>query len=148
MMDYELVDASKKDIGSLIEFKLESVLFTDDEAKKKKITDFVKKSVPLDLRYYKLIFRKDCKIGVISLKPFEDGILIDELYIDFAHRDEGLGSIVVKDLKEQYNSIYCYARNENKRAIAFIQKNGFFPIKTDENRILFIYKKNKENQKI
>ena len=92
-MKYRLVNATKRDILKLIEYKLESVFDYAENLSLEEINqinDYVKSNVTKELNNYKVI-------------------CIDGIYLEEKYRNKGIGTSIIKEILSNYNIvIYGY----------------------------------------
>lgn len=141
MLDYKIVDAKDKDIDILISIK--SVTMIDNEmdkvlspVEKNKIKKNIQKNIELNYEKYKIIYFKNEIIGAYVVLPYENGYMIDELYIFENYRNKKVGNSIVESLKQQYTLLYVWVYKNNFRAINFFKKLGF--IIQSEGRTLIL----------
>lgn len=140
-MDYELVPAEKKDIDQLIEYQLSSVLdfaidLSDDEIHK--IKSYVKQQIPIQLKRYKMIKVANKKIGCLLVEKKQNGILLDEIYIEQDYRGYGIGTKIIRNIL-QNQIVYLWVYKLNTKAIALYTKLGFHIIKQTDTRYYMKY---------
>ena len=83
--DYKLELATNDDIELLISYKLATILdYAKDLPKKEieKITNYVKTTVHTQISDYEIIIVNNKKVGCLLLEKYEDGILLNELYLE------------------------------------------------------------------
>ena len=93
--NYQLKNATEVDLERLVTYKLASILdYAKDISKEetKKITSYVKTTVPKQLNDYKVIVVNNKKVGCLLQETYEDGILLNEIYIDKNYRRKGIGT--------------------------------------------------------
>ena len=83
------------------------------------------------LKCYKFTDKEDNLIGGVVLAKREGEYIIDGIAVDKAHRDSGIGEILLNQIKEDVeelggDSIYLVAR-----APEFFRKNGFEEVEPD-----------------
>lgn len=142
-MKYELKSATNKEIDLLIKYKLASILdyATDiSEDEKKRIIDYVNSNIPSVINEYQLIIYNEQIIGCLHTSKHEDGILLDEIYIDKSYQNKGIGSSIIKSLIIDNKIIYLWVYKENKNAINLYQKLNFLIIEETETRYYMQYK--------
>ncbi len=85
------------------------------------------------------IMDKDVYVGLADLSFYEDLVYLFFLAIDPAHRSKGYGSMILKNLAEQYGDKRLYLTIETMdpkapnyeqrlRRLAFYERNGFHPV--------------------
>ncbi len=73
----------------------------------------------------------------------EDGILIDEIYLEKEYRNLGIGTSIIKELILANKIIYLWVYQQNKKAIKLYIKLGFQIIEKTETRYYMKYKDGK-----
>ena len=136
---YKVIAAKQKDIEILTSIKL--VTMIDDELdskislqKKKKIKDEIKSSIKKDFSKYKMIIVDGKIAGAYLVLDYEDGLIIDEIYIFKEYQNQGIGTNIINKLKEITINLYVWAYKYNTRFIDFLEKLGFE--KQNNNRTL------------
>lgn len=145
-MNYGMKKATKKDISRLINYKLKTVFayagkLSNEEIDR--IEKYVKEHVPLQLNNYKIIYINDNKIGCLLVEDREDGILLDEIYLEKEYRNLGIGTNIIKELMLENKIIYLWVYQENKKAVKLYMKLGFHIIEKTETRYYMKYKDEK-----
>ena len=141
MLDYKIVDAKEKDIEILSSIKLVTMIDDDmDKALPFEEKSKVRKSVLRDLKKtfnnYKLIYI-DKKIGgAYSLTPYENGYMIDILYLFKEYRQVGIGTDILNKLKKEIPILFVWVYKENKEALNFFTKQGFLIIRNGRTTIM------------
>ena len=111
-MNYRLVNATKRDILKLIEYKLESIFDYAENLSLEEINqinDYVKSNVTKELNNYKVICIDDKKVGCLLITNKDDGVLLDEIYLEERYRNKGIGTSIIKEILSNYNIvIYGY----------------------------------------
>ena len=144
MKKYYLLKATSKDIAKLIQYKLASILDYDKEItpeEKESITNFVKKSIPNQINDYKVIEIDNKIIGCLYLEPYQDGILLNEIYLEEDYRNQGIGTDIIKNILQNNSKIYLWVYKENKKALKLYQSLNFTIKETEEKRYLMVFKK-------
>lgn len=140
---YKLEHASKKDIPLLIKYKLATIFeYAKDmaEDEKKKIICYVEHSIPNLLNDYQLVIKEDVIIGCVLTTLFQDGILLDEIYLEEDYRNLGIGSNIIENIVHTHDIVYLWVYKENTRAIKLYKKYHFTVYDETETRFLMIYK--------
>ena len=86
---YKLESATKDDIELLISYKLATILDCAKDLPKEeieKITNYVKTTIPTQINDYEIIIINNQKVGCLLLEKYEDGILLNELYLEKNYR--------------------------------------------------------------
>ena len=138
-MKYQLINAEINDKEKLIKYKLSTILnhaHNISEEEKTKIINYVNKNVPNDINSYKIITINDKKIGCLLLKTYEDGTMIDELYLEEDYRNKGIGTNILNQIIKTHNKLYLWVYKENKKAIKLYKKLNFKTKEETKTRIL------------
>ena len=145
-MKYKLENDSKENINSLIEYKLASILdFADnlDNKEIQQIKEYVYNSVPKQIKDYKIIKINNKVIGCLLLEPYEDGILLDEIYLESNYRGKGIGSNIINSILNKYAIVYLWVYKNNKIAVELYNKLGFVVKEITETRFFMKCEENK-----
>lgn len=142
-MKYLLESASKLEIDKLIKYKLNSILDYAKEINKEeidKINNYVKTNIPKQLSNYKIIKIDNEIIGSLLVEKYQDGVLLDEIYIEKLHRNKGIGTNIIKEIIKNNQKVYLWVYKENIKAFNLYKKLGFRVIDETESRYLMEYK--------
>lgn len=141
-MNYKLVNVTKNDISKLIEYKLKSIF---DYAQNlsleeiNQINDYVKSNVPKELNNYKVICIDDKKVGCLLITNKDDGVLLDEIYLEEKYRNKGIGTSIIKEILSNYNIVYLWVYKLNIKALSLYKKLGFKIINETKTRYYMKY---------
>ena len=125
---YTLKIANIKDISLLETWKLQTVL---DYAGKlsieeqEKIRNYVHNEVLEYLTFYELIEVSSNIVGCVLVRPYQDGYLLDEIYLEKEYRNLGIGSSILKDKTMQFSPLYLWVYKDNQKAISLYKRIGF-----------------------
>lgn len=125
---YELRKATENDVQLLIKYKLSTIFqFADDISnnEEKEIKEYVNDSVPKLLNEYKIIVVNGHDIGCFLVTDYEDGKLIDEIYLEDEYRGKGIGTDLIFNILSKHNVAYLWVYKQNKEAIKLYKKLGF-----------------------
>ena len=129
---YKLVNAKKQNISLLVKYKLETIFeyaVDIDKNEESKIINYVNTEVPQLLKDYKLIVVDSNIVGCLLIVTYEDGIMLDEIYLEENYRGLGIGSAIINNLIKKQNLIYLWVYKKNDKAIKlyekFIKKDNF-----------------------
>lgn len=139
---YKLELSSKKDIDILIKYKLSSILeYASDLSNKEldEINTYVKDNVPNQINNYKLINIDGNIVGCIFVENKDNGVIIDELYIEEKYRNNGIGTDLINNVISNNNIVYLWVYKLNVKAIRLYKRLGFKIIKETENRYYMKY---------
>ena len=125
---YTLKIANIKDISLLETWKLQTVL---DYAGKlsieeqEKIRNYVHNEVLEYLTFYELIEVSSNIVGCVLVRPYQDGYLLDEIYLEKEYRNLGIGSSILKNKTMQFSPLYLWVYKDNQKAISLYKRIGF-----------------------
>lgn len=126
---YHLQIAMTKNMLQLETWKLQTVL---DYAGKlsieeqEKIRNYVHNEVLEYLHFFELIEVSSSIVGCVLVRPYQDGYLLDEIYLEKEYRNLGIGSSILKDKTMQFSPLYLWVYKDNKKAISLYKRIGFF----------------------
>ena len=146
---YKLDSSSMKDIDTLIKYKLNSILKYASNLSNKELDEintYVKDNVPKQLNNYKLINIDGNIVGCILVENKDDGVIIDELYIEEKYRNNGIGTDLINNVISNNNIVYLWVYKLNVKAIRLYKRLEFKIIKETENRYYMQF--NKKNNKV
>lgn len=143
-MKYTLVKSSNRDLERLIEYKKKTIFeyakdISEDEINR--INNYVNNNTLKELTNYNNIIVDDNVIGCLLLTNKDDGILLDELYLEEEYRNKGIGTDIIKKIKNNNKIIYLWVYKENKQAISLYKKLGFNVIEETDSRYYMKYEK-------
>ena len=143
-MDYQLECVTMDDIELLTSYKLASILdYAKDMPQEEieKITNYVKTTIPTQIADYKMIVINNKKVGCLLLEKYEDGILLNELYLDKNYRRKGIGTTLLNSILSNNSKVYLWVYKENTLALNLYKKLGFQIKETTETRYFMQYDK-------
>ena len=97
-MNYKLDKSSVDGIGRLIDYKKKTIYeyarnLSSDEINK--INNYVEHEVPKLINNYFDIIVDNKIIGCLLLTDRDDGILLDEIYLEEEYRNKGIGTDII-----------------------------------------------------
>ena len=141
MLDYKIVDAKDKDIDILTSIKL--VTMIDDEmdkvlsyTEKAKIRKSVDKNIERTCELYKIIYIDNKIAGAYLVLPYDDGYIIDEIYLFKEFRNNGIGTKIIQELIKEYKTLYIWVYKNNVDALRLFEKLGFILVNKGRTMIL------------
>lgn len=137
---YSLEKAIPEEKEIVTEFKLKSILDYAGNLKKEekqKIINYVEKNINSEIHDYKVIKIEGQIIGCLYIRPFEDGILLDEIYVKKAYRNRKIGSTLIKQILEENKIVYLWVYKKNVIALNLYKKLGF-KVKEETNTRYFM----------
>lgn len=136
-MKYKLKKATNNDIEYLIKYKLTTIFdyaTNLSEEEKNKIIIYVNHHVRSDVNNYKLILINNKIVGCLLYITYEDGLMLDEIYLEENYRGQGIGTSILKTILLDNKNIYLWVYKENVKAIKLYNNLGFKVIEDTENR--------------
>lgn len=141
MLDYKLVDAQFKDSDILVSIKL--VTMIDDEmdkvlshTEKSKIRKSIDMNVERTCESYKIIYVDKKIAGAYLVIPYEDGYMIDEIYLFKEFRNKGIGTDIIRKIQKEYPNLYLWVYKNNKDAVRLFERLGFLTISSGRTMIM------------
>ncbi len=131
-----------EDIELLIKYKLSTIYaFAEDlvEEEKKQINAYVNKNVFKLLNDYQVILIEDRVVGCLLVRNYEDGKLLDEIYIEEKYRNKGIGTLLIQNVISRQSVVYLWVYQKNVKAIALYEKLGFKKINETDTRYFMKY---------
>ena len=130
MIDYKVVSAKQKDIDLLTSIKMVTML--DDELDKKlsfdekeKIKNNIVLNIEQNYKNYKIIYVEKEIAGAYAIVNYEDGKMIDEIYLFDEYRNNGIGSDIVNNLVVNCRYLYVWLNKNNVDAVRFFERLNF-----------------------
>jgi len=143
-LNYKLVKSSRSNIEKLIEYKKKTIFEYSEklsECEIKKINNYINNSIESSIENYHNITINGNIIGCVLLTDENDGILLDEIYLEKEYRNNGIGSDIIKNIINSNNIIYLWVHKLNHKAISLYKKLGFLIIKETDTRYYMKYEK-------
>lgn len=141
-MNYKLMKANIDDVSILIDYKLKNIFdYAENLSLEeiKQINNYVKSNVPKEIDDYRVICINDKKIGCLLVVNKDDGVLLNEIYLEEKYRNKGIGTSIIKKILSSYNIVYLWVYKLNTRAISLYKKLGFKIIDETETRYYMKY---------
>lgn len=144
MNNFYLRKASISDNKILTSFKLDTIFENIEnsinENEKKKIISYVKKSTKKHLNDYKIIMIDNNIIGSLLIYPYNDGVILDEIYLKREFHHQGIGTTIMNNIINNNSKIYLWVHKNNHQALALYKKLHFKIIEEDDYRYQMLYK--------
>lgn len=126
---YKLENASIKDIERIKKYKLNTIFeYAKDLDKEEveKINNYVNKTISNQIFEYKNIVLNNIIVGSFLITKNENGLLLDEIFIEEQYRNKGIGTSIIKDVVSKSNSnVYLWVYKDNIKAFNLYNKIGF-----------------------
>ena len=141
MLEFRIVSAKDKDLDILTSMKLVTMIDDDMDQKlsheeKNKIKKSINQNVELNCSSYKMIYINKTIAGAYLVIPYDDGYIIDQLFLFEEYRHKGLGTQIIEKLKKEYDSLYAWSYKDNSKALNLFMKLGFNVINSGRTLIL------------
>ena len=147
---YKLENASIKDIERIKKYKLNTIFEYSkdlDKEEVEKINNYVNKTIPKQIFEYKNIVLNNIIVGSFFITKNENGLLLDEIFIEEQYRNKGIGTSIIKNVVSKSNSnVYLCVYKDNIKAFNLYNKIGF-NIKEETNSRYYMEYKVVENRK-
>lgn len=134
---YIIEEAKKEHLNKIKKYKLDTILeyaseIEDEE--KNKIINYVETEVVNMLPFYKVINLKNTLIGAFCVRKYEDGVLLDEIYLEEQYRSKGIGTNIIKQVLNENKIVYLWVYKDNVKAIKLYENLGFIVEEETETR--------------
>ena len=141
---YKLENASIKDIERIKKYKLNTIFeYAKDLDKEEveKINNYVNKTTPKQIFEYKNIVLNNIIVGSFLITKNENGLLLDEIFIEEQYRKKGIGTSIIKDVvSKSNNNVYLWVYKDNIKAVNLYNKIGFNIKEETDSRYYMEYK--------
>lgn len=141
--NYQLIPATINNLQLLKEFKLKTILINEENIsieEKNKILKYVNQTTSQYINDYQLIVVSNKIVGCLLLREYEDGKLLDELYLIPEYRNQHIGTSIIMKIISTFPIIYLYVYKENKIALNLYLKYQFKIIAETKSRYYMQYK--------
>ena len=141
-MTYKLKKATLNDKDKLIAYKLASILDYAKNLEKdeeEKIKNYVYNSIPKEINNYQIIEIQNHNVGCLLIEKYQDGILLNEIYLEEEYRHQGIGTKILLDILNNHPKVYLWVYQENQNALKLYQKLGFKIKETTDSRYFMAY---------
>lgn len=141
-MNYNIINANNNDLDYLKQAKLYNIFaFAHDlpEDEILKINNYVDRNIPKEINEYKLIMVDNKRIGCYLVIKKDDGVMLDEIFLEDEFRNKGIGSSIINEILESNNIVYLWVYKENINAIKLYKKLGFNILEETETRYYMKY---------
>lgn len=139
---YELVDSTSNDIETIIDYKCNNIFEYDydlEPEEKKKIRKYVENDILVEIDNFKMIKVGNKLVGTVGVIDYEDGKMIDEIFIEESYRNKGIGTAIITDVLDKYDRVYLWGYKDNERAVNLYKRLGFV-VKEDNDKRYFMLK--------
>lgn len=132
---YSIRKSNKKDADVIFNYSYKTYFqYNDvDEEEKQILTSIIKHNINENIFNYNMIILDSKIVGMYLFYEYNDGILLDDIYIEEEYRNKYIGSSIIKDLQKNH-IIYLNVYKSNKKAISLYEKLDFKIIDDKLNR--------------
>lgn len=148
---YKIEIANINNVDLLLDMKLD-IIFNSPEIMDlekndmEKIVNYAEEEIRENINEYKIILNNESIIGTYSVVNYNDGKLIDTIYLYPSYRNNGIGTkIFNKIINSNYQPLYLWVYKSNEKAINLYKKIGFEIEEETETRFFMKYE-NKKNE--
>lgn len=142
-VNYQLEPADNGDVERIRKYKLASILdYAGDlnQAELDRINRYVDEQLPKQLGYYQNVVCGGVTVGGILVRQIDDGLLLDEIFIEEKYRGRGIGSSVIKNILSCSNdSVFLWVYKTNVDAIRLYRNLGFVVVDETNTRYYMAY---------
>lgn len=141
-MRFELKKATKKNIKYLEKAKLYNIFQYAHNLEKEeidRINRYVKIHIPMEIEDYRIINVNNNIVGCLLVVNEQDGIMIDEIYLEKDYRNKGIGTNIIKEILSQNKIVYLWVYKENIKALSLYKKLGFKIMEETDTRYFMKY---------
>ena len=143
-MKYNLINATNKDTDYIKKSKLYNIFTYADDLQKDevmRINNYVDENIPVEITDYKIIMCNKNKVGCLLVAKKDDGVILDEIYLEEEYRNKGIGTDIIKNILKINPIVYLWVYKKNIKAISLYKKMEFKIINETENRYYMKYSK-------
>ena len=136
---YILKEAQKKNLPLLEKWKIQTILEYGSDLSVEELSEiknYVHKNVKENIQLYNLIIVNENNVGCVLVRTYKDGHLLDEIYLESAYRNQGIGTSIICDILKQYTIVYLWVYKKNHKAIRLYKRLGFEVSEETETRYL------------
>lgn len=142
-VNYQLEPVDNGDVERIRKYKLASILdYAGDlnRAELDRINRYVDEQLPKQLGYYQNVVCGGVTVGGILVRQIDDGLLLDEIFIEKKYRGRGIGSSVIKNILSCSNdSVFLWVYKANVDAIRLYRNLGFVVVDETNTRYYMAY---------
>lgn len=143
-MKYNLINAISNDIYYIKKSKLYNIFIYADDLQKDevmRINNYVDEHIPVEITDYKIIMCNKNKVGCLLVAKKDDGVILDEIYLEEEYRNKGIGTDIIKNILKINPIVNLWVYKKNIKAISLYKKMKFKIINKTENRYYMKYSK-------
>ncbi len=142
---YITQQAEIKDVDLLLDAKLDIIFNSEevielDQRDMEKIVNCTEEEIRENIQDYKLLLKDTEIVGLYSISNYEDGKIIDMLYVLPNYRKLGIATWIIDSIvKSNFQPLYLWVYKSNNIAINLFKKRSF---KIEEETKYKFYMKN------
>lgn len=143
-MKYDLLNATNNDIKYIKDAKIYNIFnYACDLSKNEisRINNYIDKNIPNQIPYYKIIIVNNIRVGCLLVIAKDDGVILDEIYLDEDYRNKGIATDIIKAILEINPVVYLWVYKQNVKAISLYKKMKFEIIEETDTRYYMRYSK-------
>ena len=129
IFNFKIETATMNDLERIKYYKLKTTVEYAknlSEEEMTKIDNYICESIPTLIKEYKNIIYNKKIIGSILIRKIDDGLLLDEIFIEKDYRNKGIGSSIIKNYVLNFDeNIYLWVYKDNIKAFNLYKKVGF-----------------------
>ncbi len=80
-------------------------------------------------------------MGCLLVIAKDDGVILDEIYLDVDYRNKGIGTNIIKSILEINPVVYLWVYKQNVKAVSLYKKMKFEVIEETDTRYYMKYSK-------
>ena len=137
-IEYSFINATIDDIDYLKDAKLYNIFNYANNLEQEeidKIIRYVDNNISKEIKDYKII-------GCYLVLKKDDGVILEEIYLENKYRNKGIGTNIIKDILKHNPIVYLWVYKDNKKALSLYKKLGFNILEETETRYYMEYKNN------
>lgn len=144
-IEYNFINATIDDIDYLKDAKLYNIFNYANNLEQEeidKIIRYVDNNISKEIKDYKIITYNNKRIGCYLVLKKDDGVILEEIYLENKYRNKGIGTNIIKDILKHNPIVYLWVYKDNKKALSLYKKLGFNILEETETRYYMEYKNN------
>ena len=146
IFNYKIETATINDLERIKYYKLKTIVEyakSISEEEMTKIDNYICESVPTLIKEYKNIIYNKKIIGSILIRKIDEGLLLDEIFIEKEYRNKGIGSSIIKNyVLDNDHNLYLWVYKDNIKAFNLYKKLGFKIKEETDSRYYMEFQKN------
>lgn len=127
-MKYSLINSTINDLDFVVDCKCSNIFEYALDLncyEMNKIRSYVISEIRKELNNFKLIECNEKVIGIVSVYNYQDGVMIDEIFIEEMYRNNGIGTDIIKKILKNNSKVYLWVYKDNVGAVKLYKKLQF-----------------------